>query len=148
MRLVIQRTAQARVVVDGRIIAEIGAGMLILAGIACSDSRTDAEYLAKRVPELRIFADDIGKMNLDLRQVAGSVLIIPNFTLCADWSRGRRPAFDAAARPEVAKPLFEYLIELFMNKGIPTKTGLFGADMRVELVNDGPVSFVLDSTSR
>jgi D-tyrosyl-tRNA(Tyr) deacylase len=146
--MVIQRTTQARVLVDDRNIAEIGTGMLILAGVARSDSQADADYLAKRVPDLRIFTDDRGKMNLDLKQVAGSVLLIPNFTLYGDCSKGRRPGFDLAARPEVAKPLFDYLVEAFVSNGTPTKTGVFGAHMKVELVNDGPVTFVIDSVSR
>jgi D-tyrosyl-tRNA(Tyr) deacylase len=122
--------------------------MLILAGIARSDSQADADYLARRVPDLRIFTDDQGKMNLDLKQVAGSVLLIPNFTLYGDCSKGRRPGFDLAARPEVAKALFEYLLQAFVSSGAPTKAGIFGADMKVELVNDGPVTFVIDSVVR
>jgi D-tyrosyl-tRNA(Tyr) deacylase len=150
MRLVIQRTTQARVLVDDKIIAEIGTGMLVLAGIARSDTQVEADYLARRVPELRIFTDTsgpdkTGKMNLTLRQVEGSVLIVPNFTLYGDCSKGRRPGFDMAARPEAARPLFDYLVAAFINNGAATKVGVFGADMKVELVNDGPVTFVLDS---
>jgi D-tyrosyl-tRNA(Tyr) deacylase len=158
MRMVIQRTTQARVLVGDTVIAEIGMGMLVLAGVARSDSHADADYLAKRVHDLRIFADntgadntgadDRGKMNLDLKQVAGSVLLLPNFTLYGDCSKGRRPGFDLAARPEAARPLFDYLVEAFVNNGTPTKAGVFGAHMKVELVNDGPVTFVVDSVSR
>jgi D-tyrosyl-tRNA(Tyr) deacylase len=136
------------VLVGDTTIAEIGLGMLILAGIAQSDSQADADYLARRAPHLRIFQDAGGKMNLDLRQVGGSLLLIPNFTLYGDCSKGRRPGFEMAARPEVAKPLFDYLVEAFRNQGTPTKVGVFGADMKVELVNDGPVTFVMDSVSR
>jgi D-tyrosyl-tRNA(Tyr) deacylase len=126
--------------------------MLILAGIGRSDSQADADYLARRVADLRIFADKEpdkgGKMNLDLRQVGGSVLLIPNFTLYGDCSKGRRPGFDLAAPPEVAKPLFDYLVGAFIRNGTPTKTGVFGADMKVELVNDGPVTFFIESIGR
>ena len=145
MRIVIQRTTQARVLLDNKIIAEIGPGMLILAGIAHSDTQADADYLVKRIPELRIFKDDTGKMNLDLRQIGGAVLFVPNFTLYGDCSRGRRPGFDRAARPEAAKPLFDYMVNALIDSGTPTQAGVFGADMTVELVNDGPVTFVLDS---
>jgi D-tyrosyl-tRNA(Tyr) deacylase len=148
MRLVIQRIIHARVVSEGKVVAEIASGMLILAGIGRSDSYAEAQYLAKRVPELRIFKDDAGKMNLNLKQANGSLLLVPNFTLYGDCSRGRRPGFDAAARPEIAKPLFDYLVSLFMNNNIPTESGIFGADMQVELINDGPVTFVLESPLR
>jgi D-aminoacyl-tRNA deacylase len=148
MRLVIQRIIHARVVSEGKVVAEIASGMLILAGIGRSDSYAEAQYLSKRVPELRIFKDDAGKMNLNLKQANGSLLLVPNFTLYGDCSRGRRPGFDAAARPEIAKPLFDYLVSLFMNNNIPTESGIFGADMQVELINDGPVTFVLESPLR
>lgn len=148
MRMVIQRTTQARVLVGDEIIAEIGLGMLILAGIGRADSEADADYLVRRVRDLRIFSDDRGKMNLDLGQVAGSVLLIPNFTLYGDCSKGRRPGFDLAARPELAKPLIDYLLQAFRSHGTPTKAGVFGADMKVELINAGPVTFVIDSMGR
>jgi D-tyrosyl-tRNA(Tyr) deacylase len=145
MRLVIQRTTHAKVLVDNREIANIGIGMLVLVAIATTDTPTEANYFARRLPELRIFPDLNGKMNLNLSQVGGSLLLVPNFTLYADCSRGRRPDFNRGASPDVARPLFHMLLEAFMNNGTPTQAGLFGADMKVHLVNDGPITLVLDS---
>jgi D-tyrosyl-tRNA(Tyr) deacylase len=127
------------------ITGEIGTGMLIFVGISKEDSTAQADYLASKVARLRIFADSSGKMNVDVREAGGSILAVPNFTLCGDCRKGRRPAFDQAARPEHARPLFDYFVLKLKESGIPVQTGVFGEHMRVELVNDGPVTLVLDS---
>ncbi len=119
--------------------------MLILAGIRKGDTESHAEYLADRISKIRIFRDAEGKMNLDLREAGGSVLVAPNFTLYGDCRKGRRPGFEQAARPEEARPLFEFFVNKLRESGIRAETGVFGADMEVSLVNDGPVTFVLDS---
>jgi D-tyrosyl-tRNA(Tyr) deacylase len=124
---------------------EIGVGMLIFAGFSKDDSTIQADYLAAKIPQLRIFADASGKMNLNIREVGGSILAVPNFTLYGDCRKGRRPAFDQAARPELARPLFDHLVEKLRGSGIPVQTGVFGAGMLVELLNDGPVTFVLEA---
>jgi D-tyrosyl-tRNA(Tyr) deacylase len=145
MRAVIQRTNHAAVVIDGKLHAEIGTGMLVLVGISRTDAQADAEYLAQRIPRLRIFQDAAGKMNLDINEVRGSLLVVPNFTLYGDCRKGRRPSFDAAMSPRDAKPLFEYLVMRLRETGVKVETGIFGEDMQVRLVNAGPVTLVIDS---
>lgn len=127
------------------IAGEIAAGILVLVGFSKGDSRAHADYLAAKIPQLRIFADSSGKMNRDVREAQGGLLIVPNFTLHGDCRKGRRPAFDQAASAQHAKPLFDYFVEKLKESGIPVQTGVFGADMEVELVNDGPVTLVLDA---
>ena len=148
MRAVLQRVASARVVVAGESVGEIGVGWLVLVGIAPTDAPADAAWLADKVAGLRAFNDEAGKMNRSVVEVAGAVLVVSNFTLYADAVKGRRPGFTAAARPEVAEPLYDRVLHEFRMLGVPVAAGRFGADMRVELVNDGPVTLVLDSPPR
>ncbi len=146
MRLLIQRVTEASVTIDGdNKISEIKLGLLVFAGVSRTDSEADAEFLAGRLPDLRIFADVSGKMNLSVKESKGSILLVPNFTLYGDCSRARRPSFDLAARPDVALPLFEYLIERLRMSEVPVVTGVFGAHTTVALANDGPVTFLLES---
>ncbi len=145
MRAVIQRVSRAGVTVDGVQIAAIGTGLLILLGVEVGDDETSAEYLAKKIAELRIFADDREKMNLSVLDRAGELLVVSQFTLLADCRKGRRPGFSAAAAPEKAEPLCEYFIDRLKQYGLKVSTGQFRTDMAVELINDGPVTILLDS---
>lgn len=145
MRIIIQRVLEARVRVAGETVAEIGNGMALLVGLGEGDTPEDLELMARTVRDLRIFADERGKMNLDVRQTGGAILSIPNFTLYGDVSRGRRPSFSSAAKPETAARSFEQFGEILRQSGLRVETGVFGAHMRVELVNDGPVTLSLDS---
>jgi len=133
------------VAVAGEVIAEIGNGFLVLLGVGKDDSEQDAEWLSEKIATLRVFEDSEGKMNLDISQVDGSMLIVSQFTLYADCRKGRRPGFDQAAPPETAEQLYNYFIEKVKAKGIPVQTGKFQAMMDVELVNQGPVTLLLDS---
>lgn len=145
MRAVIQRVARASVKVDGKIAGEIGAGLAVLLGVGKDDTDEDARYIADKIANLRIFEDDQGKMNLSVLDVGGSVLVVSQFTLFADCRKGRRPSFMGAADPEEAKRLYERVIELLGQAGAPTAEGVFKATMDVELVNNGPVTILLDS---
>jgi D-tyrosyl-tRNA(Tyr) deacylase len=146
MRLVLQRVTRAAVRIKGRVHAEIGPGMLILAGVFAGDTAETADALAARVAGLRCFEDAGGKMNLSAAEAGGDFLVVSQFTLCADLARGRRPSFAPAMAPEPARALYERFSEsLARASGRPVRTGVFGASMAVELVNDGPVTFVLDS---
>ena len=145
MRAVLQRVTSARVTVAGETVGAIGPGWLVLLGVAPTDTPADAAWLADKVTGLRAFPDDAGKMNHAVAEVGGGVLVVSNFTLYADTTKGRRPSFLAAARPEVAEPLYERLLHELRLLGVPVQGGRFGADMRVELVNDGPVTLTLDS---
>lgn len=145
MRAVVQRVSQARVSVDGEVVAEIGRGVLVLLGVSQDDDEQAAEYLAGKVADLRIFEDNQGKMNLSVRDVAGEALIVPNFTLYGDCSKGRRPSFARAAPPEHAEALFERFSELLGRRNVPTARGVFGAQMQVMLVNDGPVTLIINT---
>jgi D-tyrosyl-tRNA(Tyr) deacylase len=144
MKAVLQRVSQASVSVDGEIVSEIGEGLLILLGIAPEDTVGIAEKLADKVAHLRIFEDDADKMNLSLLDVNGQALVVSQFTLYADTSRGRRPSFIGAAQPEIAEPLVESFAEMLAERGVPTQMGIFGARMDVALVNDGPVTIVME----
>lgn len=144
MRIVLQRVSTARVTVDGLVVGEIGRGLLLLAGFAPADTAETADWMADKIATLRIFSDDSGKMNLSLGDVGGGVLVVSQFTLYGDASKGRRPSFVAAAAPDVAVPLYERLVEAFRVRGHPVATGEFGAMMQVELVNDGPVTLLLE----
>jgi len=146
MRAVLQRTTAARVTVDGQTVGAIGLGWLVLVGIAPTDAQSDAAKLADRIAGLRAFADEAGKMNLNLNAVQGSVLVVSNFTLYADCRKGRRPSFTQSAAADVALPIYEMFLRELRLLGVPVQAGVFGADMRIELVNDGPVTFVLDTT--
>jgi D-tyrosyl-tRNA(Tyr) deacylase len=145
LRAVVQRVSSARVTVAGETTGEISTGLLVLLGVAQDDTGDDAQWLADKVCALRIFEDDEGRMNRSVVDIAGGVLVVSQFTLLADFSKGNRPSFNGAAKPEVAKPLFELFVqELVRLLGQPVPTGVFGADMRVELVNDGPVTVTLE----
>ncbi len=145
MRAVIQRVSSASVTVDGTVVGRIGPGLLVLLGVARADTEQDAEALARKTIELRIFQDDAGKMNRSLRDAGGSLLVVSQFTLYGDTRKGRRPSFDAAAPPEQARRLYECFVAAVRRQGIPAQTGVFQAMMSVSLVNEGPVTFVVES---
>lgn len=148
MRVVVQRVSRASVEVRGNTVASIDHGLLALVGVAPTDGASEVEAAADKLVGLRIFADDDGKMNRSVSDVEGSVLIVSQFTLLGDTTKGRRPSFVGAAQPELAEPLIESLIAAIESRGIPTATGKFGAHMLVSLVNDGPVTLVLDHPGR
>jgi D-tyrosyl-tRNA(Tyr) deacylase len=148
MRVLIQRVTSARVKVEQEIIGEIGRGLLVLLGVTTGDNEDDISYLANKTANLRIFEDDQGKMNLSLLEVGGEILLVSQFTLYADCRKGRRPSFQEAARPEVSEELYLKFIEAMKGYGLKVATGSFGADMKVELVNDGPVTIMIDSNQR
>lgn len=146
MKAVIQRVSRASVSVDGNVIGKIDKGFLILLGVEKSDDETEARVLASKISALRVFCDENDKMNLSLQDIGGGVLVISNFTLCADCRKGRRPSFDNAARPETALPLYEYFCKCMKDAGVSeVAQGEFGADMKVDLLNDGPVTLIVDS---
>lgn len=145
MRAVIQRVKSASVKVDSELVSEIGPGLLIFLGIAHEDSSTELEYIANKVANLRIFEDADGKMNCSLLDTGGEALVVSQFTLYGDCRKGRRPSFIHAARPDVANPLYEQFIDRLEQLNIPTKGGTFQAMMDVQLINDGPVTILLDS---
>lgn len=148
MRAVIQRVAEAQVVVDGETVGRIGVGFLMLLGVGRDDTEEDARYIARKVADMRIFGDAAGKQNLSLGDVGGSVLLVSQFTLYADTRKGRRPSFIDAAPPEIAQALVERTAQLFREGEIPVEMGRFGAHMEVSLLNDGPVTIWLDSAQR
>jgi D-aminoacyl-tRNA deacylase len=149
MRAVIQRVSGASVTIHGAKKSEIGRGFMVLLGIETEDTREDAEWLCAKIAGLRVFADDAGLMNRDLTEAQGEVLVVSQFTLHASYKKGNRPSFIRAARPEQAIPLYEYFIELMgARTGRPVQTGTFGADMQVALVNDGPVTILMDTKNR
>lgn len=145
MRAVIQRVSSAGVVVDGTRIATIGSGLLVLLGVETDDDKKAAEYLAEKIAGLRIFEDGAEKMNLSVLDCSGEILVVSQFTLLADCRKGRRPGFSAAAPPERAEPLCDYFVTQLKQHGVLVQTGQFRADMAVDLVNDGPVTILLDS---
>lgn len=145
MRAVVQRVAGSSVTSGGRVLGEIGPGFTVLLGITHNDTPELAERLATKVSKLRVFSDDQGKMNLSLGQVGGSVLVISQFTLYADARAGNRPSYTQAARPETAVPLYEHFVATLQGLGLTVATGEFGADMQVEILNDGPVTIILDT---
>ena len=147
MRAVLQRVSSAEVKVDGSVVGSIGRGLLALVGAGRDDDAADADRLAERIVHLRVFADDAGKMNLSVSDVGGAVLVVSQFTLYADTTRGRRPSFTAAAPLEPAEALVDRLAAAIARSGIPVQTGRFGAHMEVALVNDGPVTIVVDTTA-
>jgi len=145
MRAILQRVSRASVTIDGAVHSEIEKGFLILLGVHETDTTAEADVLIDKCAGLRVFEDEDEKMNLSLADVGGAVLAVSNFTLYGDCRRGKRPSFSAAARPETANPLYEYFVEGIRAKGIRVETGVFGADMKVELLNDGPVTIFLDT---
>jgi D-tyrosyl-tRNA(Tyr) deacylase len=146
MRAVVQRVSQAQVRVGNDVVGDIGSGLLVLLAVGRADTETDADYMATKIAGLRIFDDENGKMNLSLGEVGGSVLAVSQFTLYGDVRRGKRPSFDSAAPPEKARMLYEYFVECIRAAGVRCETGKFQEMMQVELVNDGPVTILLDST--
>ncbi len=145
MRAVLQRVRRAAVVIDGETIAAIEGGLLVLLGVAAADTAADVQWLAEKTAHLRIFNDEGGKMNRSVADVGGSLLVVSQFTLHADCRKGRRPSFLDAATPEIAVPLYEAFVNALRAVGLPVQTGRFGAMMQVELVNDGPVTLILDT---
>jgi D-tyrosyl-tRNA(Tyr) deacylase len=146
MRAVVQRVSRAQVAVNGEIVGQIGPGLLVLLGVSRDDTEADAIYLAEKISGLRIFEDHQGKMNRNVQEACGSVLAVSQFTLYGDVRRGKRPSFDEAAPPERAKQLYEFFVEKFRSTGLRCETGQFQATMQVELVNEGPVTILLDSS--
>lgn len=146
MRAVIQRVMQAKVKVDGELVGQIGNGLLVYVSVGKTDTVKNAELVAEKLVNLRIFADDAGKMNQSVSDVGGSVLLVSNFTLHGDCRKGRRPSFDAAAEPGLAEELYEKVGELIAQRGVSVEKGVFGGHMHVSSINDGPVTFLLDSS--
>ena len=145
MRAVVERVSRAQVVVDGEIVGKIAAGLLVLLGVAKNDTAADAEYLAAKIAGLRIFDDQRGRMNLSVSETQGAVLAVSQFTLYGDVRRGKRPSFDEASPPELARQLYEHFVAQIRAAGLVCETGRFQAMMQVELVNDGPVTVLIDS---
>lgn len=149
MRVVIQRVSSANVVIDSAVHGEISTGFMILLGIETEDTIADIQWLSQKIVQLRIFSDDAGLMNQDLKAVNGDILLVSQFTLHAAYKKGNRPSFIKAARPEQAIPLYnEMIAQLGLSLGKPVQTGIFGADMKVSLTNDGPVTIIMDSKNR
>jgi D-tyrosyl-tRNA(Tyr) deacylase len=149
MRVVVQRVSQAAVQIENKIAGQIGAGLLLLAGITPTDTEEDITWISKKVVQMRIFSDEAGKMNKSVLDIAGGVLLISQFTLMASTKKGNRPSFIEAAPPQLAIPLYEQLIkQLELDLSQKIQTGIFGADMQVSLINDGPVTIILDSKNR
>lgn len=144
MKLVIQRVKEASVTVDEKIVGKVGKGILILVGITHTDTKEIVNYLSKKVSNLRIFEDENGKMNLSIKDVKGQLLIVSQFTLYANCNNGNRPSFTEAAKPEIANKLYEYFCDKCVENGIEIQKGIFGADMKVSLLNDGPVTIILE----
>lgn len=145
MKAVIQRVSESHVKVDGNIVGEIGKGLMLLVGIDENDTKTDADWLVQKILNLRIFGDEDGKLNLSVQDIKGEILCISQFTLIADYKKGNRPSFIKAAKPDKAIPLFDYFKQELSKSGLKTESGIFGADMKVSLINDGPVTIVMDS---
>ena len=148
MKAVIQRVSEANVKVDGNIVGEISKGLLLLIGIDEEDEKKDADWLVQKILSLRIFGDEEGKLNRSVMDISGGILCISQFTLIADYKKGNRPSFIKAAKPEKAIPLFEYFKTEISISGLKTESGIFGADMKVSLLNDGPVTIVMDSKTK
>jgi D-aminoacyl-tRNA deacylase len=148
MKIVIQRVSEAHVKVDGKIVGEIGKGLMILTGIDENDEKADADWLVQKILNLRIFGDEGDKLNLSVKDISGEILCISQFTLIADYKKGNRPSFIKAAKPDKAIPLFDYFKEELARSGLKTESGIFGADMKVSLINDGPVTIVMDSITK
>lgn len=148
MKAVLQRVTRASVEVDGNVVGQVEAGLLVLLGVAKGDGQSDVDYLVERIRTLRIFCDEQGKLNRALTEISGSVLLVSQFTLLGNIAKGRRPSFDDAAPPDQARALYEQVVADLKAQGTPVQTGIFAAHMKVELVNDGPVTMLLDSRLR
>ncbi|MFL9835085.1 D-aminoacyl-tRNA deacylase [Chryseobacterium terrae] len=148
MKAVIQRVSEASVKVDGKIVGEINTGFMLLIGIDENDEKTDADWLVQKILNLRIFGDENDKLNLSIKDINGEILCISQFTLIADYKKGNRPSFIKAAKPDKAIPLFEYFKEELSKSDLKIESGIFGADMKVSLINDGPVTIVMDSITK
>ncbi|WP_029297496.1 D-aminoacyl-tRNA deacylase [Chryseobacterium hispalense] len=148
MKIVIQRVSESHVKVDGKIVGEIGKGLMLLIGIDENDTETAADWLVQKILNLRIFGDEDGKLNLSVQDIKGEILCISQFTLIADYKKGNRPSFIKAAKPDKAIPLFDYFKQEISKSGLKTESGIFGADMKVSLINDGPVTIVMDSVTK
>lgn len=148
MRVIVQRTTGATVRINGEVVGQIGQGFMLLVGITHTDTIADADYIAKKVAQLRVFEDEAGKMNLSIKDIGGAILSISQFTLYGDVRHGNRPSFVQAARPQQAQPLYDYFNDRLRNDyGLVVATGRFGADMKVDFVNDGPVTIIIDSAN-
>ena len=145
MKAVVQRVKQTRLSVDGKIVSEIPFGLTVFLGVKVGDTEKEGAYIAKKIAGLRIFEDENGKMNLSVKDVGGEVLLVSQFTLYGDASHGNRPSFSLAERPEKAEPLYEYVVKELSAYGVPVKKGVFGADMKIEQFNDGPVTILLET---
>ncbi|MFK7927851.1 MAG: D-aminoacyl-tRNA deacylase [Myxococcota bacterium] len=145
MRAVLQRVTRASVTVDGAIVGAIDTGLLVLLGVGPDDTETQVQWLARKVAGLRIFEDDAGKMNHSVLDIDGAALVVSQFTLYGDVRKGRRPSFVGAAHPDLANPMYERFCEALSSLGVPVQKGIFAADMKVELLNDGPVTLVIDT---
>jgi len=148
MKAVLQRVSKAEVEVEDKTVGEIGKGILVLLGVEKGDTEKDADWMAEKVVNLRIFEDEAGKMNLSVQDIHGEILAVSQFTLAGNCSKGRRPSFDTAAAPGEANELYEYFVARVRESGVPVQTGVFQADMQVSLVNDGPVTFILESPAK
>ena len=148
MRVVLQRVKEAHVNVDGATVGSIATGMVVLVGVTSTDSRQDTDYLVEKIIHLRIFPDEARKMNRSLLEASGALLVVSQFTLYGDCKKGRRPSFDSAAPPDLARDLYDYFVERLRFRNIPVQTGVFQAEMEIHLINDGPVTFILDSPGK
>lgn len=148
MKIVLQRVSEASVKVDGKIVGEISQGLLLLIGVHQDDDESDADWLVQKILNLRIFSDEAGKMNLSVKDISAEILCVSQVTLLADYKKGNRPSFISAARPEKAVPLFEYFKSELSKSGLKIQSGIFGADMKVSLTNDGPVTIVMESKEK
>lgn len=144
MKILVQKVLNASVTVNKQLVSQINQGFLLFIGVGKGDTQTQADFLAKKIANLRIFEDENNKMNLSIQDVKGEILAVSQFTLAADLSRGNRPGFDSAARPEEAKLLYEYFVSQLQTYNLPVQTGIFQADMKVALTNDGPCTFILE----
>lgn len=148
MKIVLQRVSEARVIVDNAIVGKIEKGLMLLIGVDEADEKSDADWLVKKIADVRVFSDDDGKMNLSVKDIEGEILCISQFTLISDYKKGNRPSYSKAAKPDKALSLFEYFKDEMKKCGLKTESGIFGADMKVSLTNDGPVTLVFDSKTK
>lgn len=148
MKIVLQRVSEANVKVDNEIVGKIGIGLMLLVGVDEEDENSDADWLVKKITDVRVFSDEAGKMNHSVKDINGEILCISQFTLISDYKKGNRPSYIKAAKPDKAIPLFEYFKEELKKSGLKIESGIFGADMKVSLINDGPVTLVFDSKTK